>query len=154
VSNYAKYGDPKWTWLYYFSSKTYLSGSATLIETDAQFQNEFGEMAHVRVVCDYDLNRKTVLNVSLDQIGGTEEWAGAWACLRCLAGKLEGDATANPDRSRPHQLISGPLIDFGNHLAVHLELRHGVLPLIDQVRSLDPAVGMPTSHSVRLVLRR
>jgi hypothetical protein len=30
------------------------------------FQNAFGAMVHVRVVCNYDLNQKIVLDVSMD----------------------------------------------------------------------------------------
>jgi hypothetical protein len=65
----AKYGDPKWPWLAFssfYGGSSYTSGKVTVIEPDAQFQNGFGAMAHVQVVCDYDLNQKTVLNVSLN----------------------------------------------------------------------------------------
>ena len=61
---------------------------------------------------------------------------------------MENEGRPDPGRSRLQQLIGYPLIDFDYHLAVHLKLRHGVLPLMHQVRSLDPAVGMP--QAIRL----
>jgi hypothetical protein len=66
----AKYGDPKWPWFAFssfYSGTSYKSGQVTVIEPDAQFQNAYGAMAHVKVVCDYDLNQNAVSNVSLNQ---------------------------------------------------------------------------------------
>jgi hypothetical protein len=42
-----------------------LIGQALLIEPDAQFQNEYGAMAHKYVVCVYDLSSKTVIRVNI-----------------------------------------------------------------------------------------
>lgn len=65
----AKYGTPQWPTLYFGSFKggsDFLkTGTAILIEPDAQFQNGFGAMVHSRVVCTYDLNAKEVKNVSI-----------------------------------------------------------------------------------------
>lgn len=64
----AKYGTPDFPW---FSFGTFTRGDdyvktgiATSIEQDAQFSNGFGAMVHSRVVCLYDLNKGTVLNVT------------------------------------------------------------------------------------------
>jgi hypothetical protein len=50
-----------------FNSGTNYSstGIATLIESDAKFQNGFGAMVRSRVVCQYDLRTKKVINVSI-----------------------------------------------------------------------------------------
>jgi hypothetical protein len=62
----ARYGDPKWPW---FAFGSFLKGDgyaktghAVLIEPDAQFQNGFGAMQHVRVNCEYDLTNEKVLS--------------------------------------------------------------------------------------------
>jgi hypothetical protein len=39
------------------------TGTAILIERDAQFQNEFGAMVHSRVICNYDLRAESVIGV-------------------------------------------------------------------------------------------
>ncbi len=64
----AKYGTPDFPW---FSFGTFnrgedyvKTGIATSIEKDAQFSNGFGAMVHTRIVCRYDLNKGTVLNVT------------------------------------------------------------------------------------------
>lgn len=64
----AKYGTPEFPWLYFFTSykpgNDYVtSGVAVLSEKGAKFQNGFGAMAHVQLVCEYDLLQKKVTNV-------------------------------------------------------------------------------------------
>ena len=66
----AKYGDPKWSW---YSFGSFLPGDSaatkgviTAIDSDVQFQNGFGAWARTRVVCQYDLRNKKVLNVSFN----------------------------------------------------------------------------------------
>jgi hypothetical protein len=66
----AKYGDPKFLSLYYFSTfykgdQYPKTGKATLVEKDAQFQNAFGAMVHSEVTCIYDLRAKQVLSVEI-----------------------------------------------------------------------------------------
>lgn len=65
----AKYGKAKLPWLYPFS--TFLVGNdypktgiVTLIEKEAQYQNEHGAMAHAEVTCTYDLRAKRVISVT------------------------------------------------------------------------------------------
>lgn len=65
----ARYGTPKFP-AYSFGSfltepNFKSSGRITLIETDAQFQNGFGAMAHTRVSCLYDLKSKAVEKVDI-----------------------------------------------------------------------------------------
>jgi len=63
----AKYGDPKWPWFAFTSYLDSISfvkeGRALLVERDAQFQNGFGAMAHVQVLCSYDLAGEKVIDV-------------------------------------------------------------------------------------------
>lgn len=64
----AKYGAPKWPWFAFgsfYTGTSYLTGNATVIEPDAQFQNTFGANEHVHVICSYDLNLDTVTDVSV-----------------------------------------------------------------------------------------
>jgi hypothetical protein len=65
----ARYGDPVWPWLYFstFEKGTdyVTSGTATLIEPDAEFQNGFGAMEHSRVICSYDLRAQQVVNLDV-----------------------------------------------------------------------------------------
>jgi len=42
-------------------------GVERFLEDDAQFQNGFGAMSHVQVVCDYDFGAGTVVNVKINQ---------------------------------------------------------------------------------------
>jgi len=70
----AKYGEPKWPsrfdkfGSYMRADKSFVSeGKAILIEKDAQFQNRFGAMVHVRVECSYDLVNNLVSDVSLSE---------------------------------------------------------------------------------------
>jgi hypothetical protein len=48
---------------FYNNSSAAKSGTVTLIENDAQFQNGFGAMVHSTATCTYDLNTKQVTNV-------------------------------------------------------------------------------------------
>jgi hypothetical protein len=66
----AKYGTPKFPWLYFFA--TFLKGDSypktgivVLLEKDAQFSNAFGAMVHSTVTCSYDLDLDKVSNVSI-----------------------------------------------------------------------------------------
>jgi hypothetical protein len=69
----AKFGTPIWPGFWsggafgHFKdgNADILIGQALLIEPAAQFQNEFGAMAHKYVVCVYDLNSKTVVRVNI-----------------------------------------------------------------------------------------
>jgi hypothetical protein len=66
----ARYGDPKFPWLYYFDTfykgdQYPKTGIAILIEKDAQYQNGFGAMVHSEVTCTYDLRAKRVLNIEI-----------------------------------------------------------------------------------------
>jgi hypothetical protein len=68
----ALYSTPVWPhnyFTFYFSrSEAYdyvKSGTAILIEHDAQFQNEYGAMEHKRVECAYDLRAQKVAEVFL-----------------------------------------------------------------------------------------
>jgi RNA polymerase subunit RPABC4/transcription elongation factor Spt4 len=65
----AKYGNPKWSW---YSFGSFLPGDSaakkgviSAVDNDVQFQNGFGAYARVKVVCEYDLRQKKVLNVSI-----------------------------------------------------------------------------------------
>lgn len=57
----AKYGTPQWPWFAFHAflpGDDYIkTGKAVLIEHDAQFQNAFGAMQHVRVICTYDMTK-------------------------------------------------------------------------------------------------
>ncbi len=69
----AKFGTPIWPGFWsggafghFEDGNSYiLIGKALLIEPDAQFQNEYGAMAHKYVVCLYDLSTKTVIRVNI-----------------------------------------------------------------------------------------
>jgi hypothetical protein len=66
----ALYGTPIFPSLYFFSNffpgTNYITtGTATLIEPDAQFQNGFGAMVHSTVTCTYDLRGERVVNVEI-----------------------------------------------------------------------------------------
>lgn len=67
----ARYGTPVWPWLAFSSfrvgSDYVKTGTAILIEPDAQFQNGFGAMVHSRVTCVYDLRAGQVLNVDITE---------------------------------------------------------------------------------------
>ena len=65
----AKYGTPEWPW---FAFGRFLrgndfpkTGTITIVENAAKFQNAFGAMAHVKVYCDYDLKAEKVTSVSI-----------------------------------------------------------------------------------------
>jgi hypothetical protein len=66
----AKYGAPSFPSIYFgsfHSGNDYVrTGLATLIESDAEFQNAYGAMVHSVVTCKYDLNSQQVVNVSVD----------------------------------------------------------------------------------------
>ena len=66
----AKYGSPSFPFIYFrrfHSGNDYVrTGLATLIESDAEFQNAYGAMVHSVVTCKYDLNSQQVVNVSAD----------------------------------------------------------------------------------------
>ena len=69
ATSMAKYGTPEFPWVFYFSSYRpgidYVpSGIAILIENKAKFQNGFGAMAHVKLICEFDLREKKVVNVT------------------------------------------------------------------------------------------
>ena len=65
----ARFGSPKWPWVpfstFHTGDEYVRTGTAILIEKDAQFQNVFGAMAHSTVICTYDLAQKKVLDVSI-----------------------------------------------------------------------------------------
>lgn len=71
ASAQAKYGEPKWP-SYAFGHYRHPTdgtsfvgeGKAILVEPDAQFQNMFGAMVHVRLWCFYDLANGRVSDVS------------------------------------------------------------------------------------------
>ena len=68
----AKYGEPKWPWVFYFShyhpGTNYVSsGVVVAIEPEAQFQNGYGAMVHSRVVCTYDLRAQRVTDVVISE---------------------------------------------------------------------------------------
>lgn len=56
----AQYGKPVWPWMSFstFNKGTEYAatGTAILIERDAQFQNQFGAIVNSRVICNYDLS--------------------------------------------------------------------------------------------------
>lgn len=66
ASKLAKYGEPKWPWLSFShftpGDDAPRTGVLHLREPDAQFQNQFGAMAHVDVDCSYNLKDKKVLD--------------------------------------------------------------------------------------------
>jgi hypothetical protein len=66
----AKYGAPSFpffSYSRYHSGNDYVrTGLATLIEPEAEFQNAFGAMVHSVVTCQYDLNSRQVVDVSVD----------------------------------------------------------------------------------------
>jgi len=66
----ARYGTPVFPSLYFFSqfypgTGYVTTGTATLVEPDAQFQNGFGAMVHSRVTCTYDLRTERVITVDI-----------------------------------------------------------------------------------------
>jgi hypothetical protein len=67
----ALYGTPVWpSSLHFFSNyipgnRYITTGTATLIEPDAQFQNGFGAMVHSTVTCTYDLRAEHVVRVDI-----------------------------------------------------------------------------------------
>ena len=66
----AKHGSPEWPWLMFssfFPGNDYSSGTVTLIEPDAKFQNGFGAKVRSRVACKYDLRAKKVIDVSISE---------------------------------------------------------------------------------------
>lgn len=69
ADEHARYGTPKWPWLYFSTFKPgtdyVTSGIALLIEPDAQFQNGFGAMVHSKVICKYDLKSERVLDMAI-----------------------------------------------------------------------------------------
>jgi hypothetical protein len=65
----AKYDTPKYTSPYYFisfqpGSSASETGKMHVIDKDVKVQNGFGAWARTRVVCEYDLRNKKVLNVA------------------------------------------------------------------------------------------
>jgi hypothetical protein len=65
----AKYGTPKWPWFafssFYDGDNYIKTGRVSLVEPDAQFSNAFGAMAHVRVMCIYDLKDSKVMDINV-----------------------------------------------------------------------------------------
>ena len=65
----ARYGTPVWLWFSFstfYKGKEYTTtGTAILIEPDAQFSNAFGAMAHSTVICTYDLRTERVINIDV-----------------------------------------------------------------------------------------
>jgi len=68
ATDLAKYGTPEWPWFafgsFYPGPNT---GTVTLIERDAKFQNGFGAMARSRVECQYDFRANKVVDVTISQ---------------------------------------------------------------------------------------
>jgi len=71
ANSLAKYGEPKWSTIYFANRNARAdfktTGVVTLTDTDAQFQNQFGAYAHVMVVCTYDLNAQEVRDLKIIQ---------------------------------------------------------------------------------------
>ncbi len=71
----AKYGDPKWPGFWdggpfrrYSTTDNFKKTAIIhLVETDGQFQNEFGAMAHMEVICTYNLQSSTVTDIQILQ---------------------------------------------------------------------------------------
>jgi hypothetical protein len=65
----ARFGTPKWPWFafgsFYPGSNYVDSGIAIAVENDAQFSNAFGGMVHEKVICWYNLRRKSITNVEI-----------------------------------------------------------------------------------------
>ena len=69
----ARYGDPKWPGFWDGGPFTHYSttddfkktGVIHLVETDSQFQNEFGAMAHMEVICTYNLQSSKVSDIQI-----------------------------------------------------------------------------------------
>jgi hypothetical protein len=65
----ARYGTPEWPWLSFSTfrkgSDYATTGTAIAIEPDAQFSNGFGAMVHSKVICQYDLRKKQVIDISI-----------------------------------------------------------------------------------------
>ena len=69
ANDMAKYGTPEWPWLAFSSflpGDDYRTGVVTAVETKAKFQNGFGAMARVEIICRYDLRTGTVLDVTVN----------------------------------------------------------------------------------------
>jgi hypothetical protein len=74
VDNDVQYGEPKWPGFMsggafgsFFNGNDYVStGKVIAIEPNVQIENGFGAMVHSTVHCQYDLNSKTVLGVSIN----------------------------------------------------------------------------------------
>lgn len=111
ASAHAKYGEPKWPhWYGNFGSymrkdaSFVKEGKAVLLEPDAQFQNRFGAMVHVRVECSYDLANDQVTDVSIsesDLLRVTDE------DLAKLRGKLR-EEQAREEQARKDQAQAAP----------------------------------------------
>jgi len=75
VAEQARYGDPKWCsgWFCQKFGKFRVGGDApktgvlVLIDGMLQLQNGFGAYAHVTATCIYDLKKKTVIDLAIDQ---------------------------------------------------------------------------------------
>jgi hypothetical protein len=69
----AKYGTPVFPSAndsfrdFYRGNEYTKTGSVVLIERGAQFSNGYGAMAHVTVTCTYNLDQKTVSDLSIDE---------------------------------------------------------------------------------------
>lgn len=67
----AKFGSPDWSW---FPFTSYMPGDTikttgvmTLVDKTVTFKNRFNADAHVRVICEYDFNAKTVKYVDVQE---------------------------------------------------------------------------------------
>ena len=71
VDDHVKYGSPDWSWLYQFG-KFYggddfvKTGIIRIIDDTVKIQNMYGAMEHSQVECEYDLNSKKVLQISIN----------------------------------------------------------------------------------------
>lgn len=65
----AKYGEPKWPWhsfsFFHPDENSAVTGTYTLIENNAHFQNGFGAWVHAKVLCEYDLRLGKVNSVEI-----------------------------------------------------------------------------------------
>ncbi|WP_220792505.1 hypothetical protein [Gluconacetobacter diazotrophicus] len=69
----AAFGTPKWPGFWSGGSFGHFdagsdgprTGRLTIVEPDAQFQNQFGAMAHSTVLCLYDFDQKTVQSIQI-----------------------------------------------------------------------------------------
>jgi len=71
VDDNVKYGSPDWSWLVRFGHSYggddfVKTGIIRIVDDEVKIQNMYGAMERSRVECEYDLNSKKVLAISIN----------------------------------------------------------------------------------------